>query len=235
MRDLGAWVAQRRREAQAAAPLDAHLVTPSLRDLGAALRTGRRDLVGIPTVSPADDAAAAEAAGWAAAADVAAVAVELGGSFAAVRALSERLSTTPLLLLDPIVAEGQVLASRLAGADAVALPVGSLGEGELRRLAEAARSTLMSPVFAIRTGGEWEVARRLDARFLLVSAPDGALTGAVELARHLSPRVSACLWADGLDSPAALRALVGSADGALLGTACPASCWPDLAVLEPEQ
>jgi len=239
MRDFGAWVARRRREAGSSARLDAHLVTPSLRDVGSALRTGRRDLVGIPTVSPTAASGAVELVDRVLAADVAALAVAAdpgpGASLTAMRALSEQLPSTPLLLLDPVVVEGQVLEGRLAGADAVALPVGFLDEAEIRRLAQVARSTLMAPMFVVRTVAEWETACRADARFLLVSSPDGALAPALDLSRRLPPQVSSCLWVEGLDSAKAVRALAGSADGALLGTDYPLSSWTDVAVVEPER
>jgi indole-3-glycerol phosphate synthase len=237
--DFGTWVARRHREAKSTAPLDGRLVTPSLRDFGAALRNGCVDLVGIPTVSPADERTALEVARQAIASEVVTVAIavdpEFGGSLAAMRAMSERLPSTPLFLLDPLVAEGQVFTSRLAGADAVTLPVGFLDDGELRRLAQAVRSTMMTPVFVVRSMTEWESASRAGARFLLVAAPDGALAEALELARQLPPKLSLCLWAEGLESLLAVRTLVGRADGALLGPAYPASAWSQVAVLEAER
>jgi len=236
MVDLGEWVARRRSEAGQVAALDTRGVTPSLRDLGSAIRTGRGDLVGIPVLSPPDERAARELAGRAAAADVAAVAFAggpLGGSLAAARAASDLLPATPVLRLDPVVSEGQVLEARLAGADAVLLPVGFLDDGELRRLSGAARATLMAPVYLVRTPAEWEAARAAEARFLLVASLDFSLASALDLARRLPRQASVCLWADGLDGPQSLRELAGAADGALLSPAFPAESWAGVAVVEP--
>ena len=232
--DLRGWAEARRREAGRTAALDARRVTPSVRDLGSALRTGRRDLVAVPRLAPRDEGEARALAAAAAAADVAAVAFATslpgGGSLAAVRAASDLLPATPFLRLDPATTEGQVLESRLAGADGVALPVGLLPDGELRRLAKAARSTLMAPVFLVATGAEAEAARAADARFLVVAA-DG-LEACLALAATLPPRVSVCLWPPGLDAPAAVRALAGRGDGAVLDPSFPPDRWGGVAVVE---
>jgi len=237
MIDLEKWILRRRSQATPARALDMRGVTPSVRDLGAVLRTGRRDLVGIPTLAPSSESAARELASRASAADVAALALTvdpaLGGSLAAMRAASECLTASPLLLLDPVVSEGQVLEGRLAGADAVTLPVGSLSEDELYRLARVARSTLMTPVFLVGSDGEWDAARVAGARFSLVALPGGDLSASLELASRMPPRVSACLWADGLDSPVAVKALAGRADGVLLPPTFPSDAWPEVAVIEP--
>jgi hypothetical protein len=251
--DLRGWAEARRREAGRTAALDARRVTPSVRDLGSALRTGRRDLVAVPRVAPRDEGEARALAAAAAAAEVAAVAFatslpglalpapgfaaagagrepRLVASLAAVRAASDLLPATPFLRLDPATSEGQVLESRLAGADGVALPVGLLPDGELRRLAKAARSTLMTPVFLVGTEAEAEAARAADARFLVVAA-DG-LEACLALAATLPPRVSVCVWPPGLDAPAAVRALAGRADGAVLDPSFPPDGWAGVAVVE---
>jgi hypothetical protein len=250
MRDLGEWVEARRREARQVGALDARRVTPSVRDLGAALRMGRRDLVALPLLSPRDEAEGCALAAAAAAADVAAIAFATtgtraeepgaptpggdagGGGLAAARTASDALPSTPFLRLDPATSEGQVLESRLAGADGVALPVGFLEAAELRRLAKAARSTLMTPVFLVRTGAEAVAARAADARFLILAA-DGGLAPTLDLAASLPPQLSVCLWAPGLDAPEAVRALAGRADGAILDTTFPPARWGEVAVVEP--
>jgi len=237
MPDLDAWVARRRRESKAAAALDARRVTPSVRDIGAVLRPGRRDLVGIPVVAPADEPSAVAVARRALAADVAALAFtadpDLGGSLAAVRAASDVLPSTPVVRLDPLVAEAQVLESRLAGADAVTLPAGFLEVDELRRLAKVVRSTMMTPLFLVRSAAEWATASEADARFVLASARGAGVSAALDVATSLPARASVCLWADGLDSAEAVRALLGRADGVLLGAAFPVGSWGEVAVVEP--
>lgn len=239
MRDLRDWVEARRREAGRAAMLDARRVTPSVRDLGAALRTGRRDLVAIPFVAPSDESDARAVAAAAAAADVAAMAVATsapgpwkGSGLAAARAASDALPSTPFLRLDPATSEGQVLESRLAGADGVALPVGFLDPAELRRLAKAARSTLMTPVFLVRTAEEAASAGEAEARFLIVAA-DGGLEATLALAASVPVQLSVCLWVPGLDRPEAVRAIAGRADGAILDPAYPPARWGEVAVVEP--
>ena len=253
MRVLREWVEARRREAGRVDALDARRVTPSVRDLGAALRMGRRDLVALPLVAPRDEAEARALAAAAADADVAAVAFattgigvagleapgggpppggDPWGSLAAARAASDALPATPFLRLDPATSEGQVLESRLAGADAVALPVGFVDAAELRRLAKAARSTLMTPVFLVGTPADAAAAREADARFLLVAA-DGGLEASLALASSLPPQVSVCVWAPSLDRPEAVRALAGRADGAILDPAFPPARWGEVAVVEP--
>jgi hypothetical protein len=251
MRCLREWVEARRREAGRVDALDARRVAPSVRDLGAALRMGRRDLVGLPLLSPGGEAEAlALAAAATSAAAVAFATTALGvagleargggpppggdlrGSLAAARAAGDALPSTPFLRLDPATSEGQVLESRLAGADAVALPVGFLDAGEVRRLAKAARSTLMTPVFLVGTPAEVVAARDADARFLLVSA-DGGLEASLDLADALPPQDSVCLWAPGLDRPEAVRALLGRGDGAVRARAFPPARWGEVAVVEP--
>jgi indole-3-glycerol phosphate synthase len=241
MWDLRDWVEARRREAGRVAMLDARRVTPSVRDLGAALRTGRRDLVAIPFVAPSDESDARAVAAAAAAADVAAMAVATsapgpgpwkGSGLAAARAASDALPSTPFLRLDPATSEGQVLESRLAGADGVALPVGFLDPAELRRLAKAARSTLMTPVFLVRTAEEVASAGEAEARFLIVAA-DGGLEATLALAASVPVQLSVCLWAPGLDRPEAVRAIAGRADGAILDPAYPPARWGEVAVVEP--
>ncbi|HTP53032.1 MAG TPA: hypothetical protein VMK42_20245 [Anaeromyxobacteraceae bacterium] len=236
MIELAEWVARRRGEAVRVRGPDPRGVTPSIRDLGAALRAGRQDLVGIPTLSPPHEGAGRDLAQRALSADVAALAFATGpawgGSLAGMRAASEGLPATPILLLDPVVSEGQVLEGRLAGADAVTLPVAFLDKAELRRLAQAARSTLMTPVFLVRTPEEWERARDADSKFLLAALPSGDLAETAELLSRLPVRVPACVWANGLDTPRALASLAGRADGALLGLGFPVDAWPEVAVVE---
>jgi hypothetical protein len=242
MLDLGEWVARRRQAADQLRSLDARGVTPSVRDLGAALRMGRRDLVGLPWVAPPDEAVARLLAASALAADVAAVAFASSpgadplaagaSSLASARALSDALPSTPILRLDPVTSEGQVLESRLAGADGVVLPMGFLEPAGLHRLGKAARSTLMTPIHLVRSAVEAEAALAAGARFLLVAGPDGGLAGALALAGSLPGRVSACLWCDGLEGPEAVRALAGRADAAVLDPRFPAGRWAEVAVVE---
>jgi indole-3-glycerol phosphate synthase len=223
-----AWLARKRAEGRSIAHLDARAVTPSVRDLGAALRMGRRDLVCIPTLAVGSEAAAREAAARADAAGCAALAVVTdlarGGSLAAMRAASEAAGSSPVLRVDLVIAVPQVYETRLAEAD-------------LARLAKATHSTRMTPVFLVH--GEADLAEALvaGARFLLVSAErlDGRgedLEGALALCAHVPPSVSLCLSAPSLTTPEAVRSLVGKVDGVLLSPFFPPDRWATVAVLE---
>ncbi|HVP66863.1 MAG TPA: hypothetical protein VMT17_06340 [Anaeromyxobacteraceae bacterium] len=236
MTDLEGWVARRYAEARATPVVDARSVTPSVRDLGSGLRCGRRDLVSIPVVRPADDGSARELAARALSADVAALAFSAdpaaGSSLAAARAASDALPSTPLLRIDPVVSEGQVLESRLAGADAVAVPSGLVPADDVRRLARVARATMMTPVFIVRSSEDWTLVREADPRFVLAGGPGFPVARALALAAELPPQVAVCLWADGVGTPADVRALLGRADGVLLDAGFPVTSWGEVAVVD---
>lgn len=236
-----AWLSRKRAEGRSIAHLDGRAVTPSVRDLGAALRMGRRDLVGIPTLAIAGDAEAREAAARADAAGCAALAVVTdlarGGSLASMRAASDAAGASPVLRIDLVVAEAQVYESRFAGADAPLLPAALLSEADLARLAKATHATRMTPVFLVH--GEADLAEALvaGARYLLVSAErlDGSgedLAGALALCAHVPRSVSICLSAPSLTTPEAVRALLGHVDGALLAPSFPPDRWASVAVVE---
>ncbi len=236
-----AWAARKRAELAQLAALDARGVTPSIRDLPSALRQGRRDLAGIPTLASAEEGAARRAAAAAVAADAAALAVltdaAQGGSLAALRAASDAAGSTPVLRMDIVLHESQVYETRLAGADAPLLATPLLEARELRRLAKAARSTLMTPVFLIHGEADWRAAREAEARHALVSAErlDGGgedLAAALALCDRIAPAAAVCLWAPSLATPEAVRALAGRVDGVLLPPSFPPASWAEVAVVE---
>jgi indole-3-glycerol phosphate synthase len=238
---LQAWAARKRREIVQLTGLEVRRLTPSTRDFSSALRFGRRDLVGIPTLATALEAEAEALAAVALAADAAAVAVSTdatrGGSLSAMQVASEGLRSAPVLRLDLVLAEAQVYETRLAGGDALLLPAALLSPRELQRLGKASRSTLMTPICLLQGQADWEAAREAGARHVLVSAerPDGGedLEAALALCERIPPSVSVCLAAASLDRPEAVRALLGRVDGALLAPAFPSGRWREVAVVEP--
>jgi hypothetical protein len=233
------WAERKRAELPQIARLDPRQVTPSVRDIGASLRMGRRDLCGIPVIA-ADATRAAELYARAAAADASLVAVltdaAQGGSLSAMRAVSDAAGSTPVLRLDLVLHESQVYETRLAGGDATLLPVGLLAPGDLSRLVKTTRSTRMVPVFLVRSEAEWGRAEEAGARFAVVAAeqPDGAEDheAAVALCARLPASVSVTLWSPRLTAPGPVQALLGKVDGALLAPGFPAERWPEVVVVE---
>ncbi len=88
------------------------------------------------------------------------------------QALSDRKMILPVLRKDFIFDSYQLLASRVAGADAVVLIVGALGDRELRELVNYARELNIAVVLEVHTEQDVQRALQCDSRLISISNRD---------------------------------------------------------------
>lgn len=166
-----AWLAEKRAEIEGLTGLRLTEVSPSRRDFTLFVATQRRGIALIPRLKRCDPDTGGEWPGRdlvAAArscdeADAAAVAVSTAsrnaGSMEDLRRVASAV-TAPVLRDDLCLHPNQLYDSRLHGADAVILPAGGLGAGEIADLAATARSLHMAPVIEVTAAEELDAALR---------------------------------------------------------------------------
>ncbi|MBI3770457.1 MAG: hypothetical protein HY271_18460 [Deltaproteobacteria bacterium] len=197
-------------------------VRPSIRDFIQYLGAGRQTLGVIPLLARRGPAAGAAVA----ADDLAALAVSLDAleipALAVTTApgtLAGRLvdltavaavASAPLLRYDCVAGENRLYESRLAGADAVLVPV-ALAAGELPRLVALARAVHVACVAEVATRAECEAALAAGVAVIALAA------GALALAASIPLRYPV-LAQEPIEAPADLAYLHGVVDAVLIPT-----------------
>jgi indole-3-glycerol phosphate synthase len=92
-----------------------------------------------------------------------------GGSVQDLKNIREALPYMPLLMKDFVIDRYQILQARALGADTVLLMYSLLGESELRRLYEDAKSLGMEPLVEVHDEKEFELALTLGASLIGVN------------------------------------------------------------------
>lgn len=234
MENLDQLVARKRHETGRWEKLSVADVTPSVRDLGQFIGTGREDLSVIVELRRSDrfgrfparaDLDLVELALRLDDADVEGVCIGTdqaiwGADLDDVRAVSEACQHLPILRRDILLTPEDVYASRLAGADAILLLPTIIDDFTMHELAERARTTHMTAV--AECWDEKCVVKALDADIRVLS-----LTAWDEEGRHRDlarierlaaqvPRHVSVLASGGL-SAEEVRRLEGKVDGVLVG------------------
>lgn len=165
----------------------------------------------------------AYAAGGAAAVSVLTEDSRFGGSYDDLAVAARTLPAMPLLMKDFVVAPAQVALGARLGASAVLLIARCLPGDELGRLVAACEAANLTPFVECHTAAEVE--RALVHPSVVIGVNNRDLdTLAIDLghARALLarvPRDRVAVAESGYDTPAAIRALRGHADAALVGSA----------------
>lgn len=165
----------------------------------------------------------AYAAGGAAAVSVLTEDSRFGGSYDDLAHAAQTLPEMPLLMKDFVVAPAQVALGARLGASAVLLIARCLPGDELGRLVAACEAAGLAPFVECHTAAE--VARALGHPGAVIGVNNRDLdTLDIDLgrARELLATVPAdriAVAESGYDTPAAIRALRGHADAALVGSA----------------
>jgi indole-3-glycerol phosphate synthase len=127
----------------------------------------------------------------------------------------------------------QLYDSRLRGADAVVLPVGSLADGELRELIAVARSLHMAPVLEVESERELEVAAACGPACLGLRVAGAGGFADLACARRLAartPRQRTIVLLSEVRRVEDLRELHGAIDAAVVGDALLGSVDPAAAL-----
>lgn len=220
----------RRLEAsRAAAPrVAASELRPSIRDFTQYLGAGRRAVGVIPLLLRRDPASGdelplADVAAFARAADaleIPAVAVATApGELGLVDLTAAAAATSaPVLRYDCVASEDRLYESRLAGADAVLVPVGVAGD-VLPRLVALARAVHVVAVAEVATAAECAAAMQAGAPVLALAPGCAALAAGI-------PSRYPLIAHEPIATPADLARLLGVADAVLVGSAIAAA--PDV-------
>jgi indole-3-glycerol phosphate synthase len=202
---------------EAAPRVAASEVRPSIRDFAQYLGAGRQALSVIPLLAwrggasdSIDDVGTLAAALDALEIPALAVATAPGaGRLAELTAVAAAVSA-PVLRYDCVGGEDRLYESRLAGADAVLVPVGPAGT-ELTRLIALARAVHVICVAEVTSAAECERALAAGAPVIALAAGKLALAAQIPTRRPLIAQ-------EPIDTPADLAQLCGVVDAVLVAT-----------------
>lgn len=140
-----------------------------------------------------------------------------GTSLDDLRAVSEAVSA-PVLRLDLVIHPRQVHHARLCGADALVLWAGGLEPDALSHLVSVASASHVTPVVAVQTPAEVDVALSAGAFVLGVSSPSGRIEPRqIEQLTALIPPHKTVIVLDELAAADECAALHGKVDAVLVG------------------
>ena len=140
-----------------------------------------------------------------------------GTSLDDLRAVSEAVSA-PVLRLDLVIHPRQIHHARLCGADALVVWAGGLEPDALSQLVSVAGASHMTPVVAVQTPAEVDVALSAGAFVLGISSPSGGIEPRqIEQLTALIPPHKTVIVLDELAAADECAALHGKVDAVLVG------------------